>query len=99
MYGSVTGRNLFRFFLIVWGKFVFEEVVIQGKSITVPVKWVEGSRSAFLDLGISRCVGASFRWWRILSVIVFVFSEIIPQGRVAIGGALAPDPPRAHWSG
>ena len=41
---------------------MFEEVVAQGESITVPVKGVESSRSAFLDVGISRCLGASFRW-------------------------------------
>jgi len=41
---------------------VFEEVVTQGESVAVPVKGVEGSRSALPDFGISRCVGASFRW-------------------------------------
>ena len=63
------------------GKILFEEVVSQGESIAVPVKGVEGSRSAFPDSGISRCqcVGVSFRCQRILSVIVFVFSEIIPH--------------------
>ena len=44
------------------GKSVFEEVVTQGESVAVPVKGVEGSRSALLDSGIIRCVGASFRW-------------------------------------
>jgi len=61
LYGSVAGRNQFRFFLVVWGKFVFEEVVTQGESVAVPVKGVEGSRSALPDSGISRCVGASSR--------------------------------------
>jgi len=49
-------------FLVVWGKFVVEEVVTQGESTAVPVQGVEGSRSAFPDSGISRFVGASF-WW------------------------------------
>jgi len=62
LYGSVARRNHFRFFLVAWGKFVSEEVVTQGESIAVLVKGVEGSRSAFPDSGISRCVGASFRW-------------------------------------
>ena len=62
LYGSVAGRNQFRFFLVVWGKFVFEEVVTQGESIAVQVKGVEGSRSAFPDSGISGCVGAGFSW-------------------------------------
>jgi len=62
LYRSVAGKNQFRFFLVVWGKFLVEEVVTQGKSVAVPVKVVEGSRSALPDLGISRCVGASFRW-------------------------------------
>jgi len=62
LYGSVAGKNQFRFFLVVWGKFVVEEGVTQGESVAVPVKWVEGSRSTFPDLVISRCVGASFRW-------------------------------------
>ena len=43
------------------GKSVFEEVVTQGESVAVPVKGVEGSRSALPDSGISRCVGASSR--------------------------------------
>ena len=81
LYRIVAGGNQCRFFLVIWGKFVFEEVVTQGESIAVPVKGVEGSRSAFPDSGISRCqcVGVSFRCQRILSVIVFVFSEIIPH--------------------
>jgi len=58
---------------------VVEEVLTQGESIAVPIKRVEGSKSAFPDSGISGCVGASFRWKRILSVIVFIFSEIIPH--------------------
>jgi len=58
----VARRNQFRFFLVVWGKFVFEEVATQGESIAVPVKGVEVSRSALPDSGISRCVGARFRW-------------------------------------
>jgi len=29
----VAGRNQFRFFLVVWGKFVVEEVVTQGESV------------------------------------------------------------------
>ena len=62
MYISVAGRNKFRFFLVVWGNFVVEEVVIQGESVAVPVKRVEGSKSAFPDSGIVGCVGASFRW-------------------------------------
>jgi len=52
LYGSVAGRNQFRFFLVVWGNFEFEEVVNKGESIAVPVKVVEGSRSAFLDSSI-----------------------------------------------
>ena len=60
-------------------KFVVEEVVTQDESVTVPVKGIEGNRSAFPDSDIRRCVGASFRWYRILSVIAFVFSEIIPH--------------------
>jgi len=62
LYGSVAGKNQFRFFLVVWGKFVVEEVVTQGESVAVPVKRVEGSKSACPDSGISGCVGASFRW-------------------------------------
>jgi len=54
---------------------VVEEVVTKGESVAVPVQGVEGSRCAFPD----SCVGASFRWWRILCVIFFVFSEIIPH--------------------
>jgi len=38
LYGSVAGRNQFRFFVVVWGTFVFEEVVTQGESIALPVK-------------------------------------------------------------
>jgi len=34
LYGSVAGRNQFRFFLIVWGKFVFE-VVTQGSEVKI----------------------------------------------------------------
>jgi len=60
LYGSVAGKNQFCFFLVVWGKFVVEEVVTQGESIAV--KRVEGNKSAFPDSGISECVGASFRW-------------------------------------
>jgi len=41
---------------------VVEEVVTQGESVAVPLQGVEGSRSTFPDSGISRCVGASFRW-------------------------------------
>jgi len=41
---------------------VVEEVVTQGGSVAVSVQGVQGSRSAFPDSGISRCVGASFRW-------------------------------------
>jgi len=59
--GIVVGRNQFRFFFVVWGKFVVEEVVTQDESAAVPIKEVEGSRPAFPDSGISRCVGASFR--------------------------------------
>jgi len=62
LYGSVAGKNQFRFFLVVWGKFVVEEVMTQGESVAVPVKRVEGSKSAFPDSGIRGCVGASFRW-------------------------------------
>ena len=71
LYRIVARGNQCRFFLVIWGKFVFEEVVTQGESIAVPVKGVEGGRSAFPDASISRCVGTSFRWYRILSVIVF----------------------------
>jgi len=71
------GKNQFRFFLVKWGKFVVEEVVTQ--SVPVPVQGVEGNRSAFPDSGISGCVGASFRWWRILCVIFLYFLEIIPH--------------------
>jgi len=56
------GKNKFRFFLVVWGMFMVEEVVTQGESVTVPIKRVEGNKSAFADSGISGCVGASFRW-------------------------------------
>ena len=62
LYRSVAGKNQFRFFLVVWGKFVVEEVVTQGESVAVPVKRVEGSKSAFPDSGIVGCVGANFRW-------------------------------------
>ena len=62
LYGSVAGKNKFRFFLVVWEKFVVEEVVTQGESVAVPIKRVKGSKSAFPDSGISGCVGASFRW-------------------------------------
>ena len=31
------GENKFRFFLVVWGKFVVEEVMIQGEPVAVPV--------------------------------------------------------------
>jgi len=41
---------------------VVEEVATQGESVAVPVKGVEGSRSACPDSGISRCVGASLNW-------------------------------------
>jgi len=40
LYGSVARRNQFRFFLVVWGMFVFEKVVTQGESIAVLVKGV-----------------------------------------------------------
>jgi len=72
LYGGVAGKNKFRFFLVVWGKFVVEEEVTQGESVVVPIKRVEGSKSAFPDSGISHggCVGA---------MIVFLFSEIIPH--------------------
>jgi len=53
LYRSVARGNQCRFFLVISGKFVFEEVVTQGESIAVPVKGVEGSRSAFPDSGIS----------------------------------------------
>ena len=56
LYRIVARGNQCRFFLIIWGKFVFEEVATQGESIAVPVQGVEGSRSAFPDAGISRCV-------------------------------------------
>jgi len=61
LHGIVAGRNQFRFFFVVWGKFVVEEVVTQDESVAVQIKGVEGSRSAFPDSGISRCVGTSFR--------------------------------------
>jgi len=76
----------FASFSVVCGKFAVEEVVTQGESVAVPVQRVEGSKSAFPDLGISGCVGASFRWYRILSVIVFVFSEIIAHTRFCSAG-------------
>ena len=60
--GSVAGKNKFRFFLVVWGKFVVEEEVTQFESVVVPIKRVEGSKSAFPDSGISGCVGAGFSW-------------------------------------
>ena len=44
LYVIVAGRNQFRFCLVVWGKFVVEEVVTQCKSIAVPTKGAEGSR-------------------------------------------------------
>ena len=56
LYGIVAVKNQFRFFLVVCGNFVVEEVVTQGESAAVPVKGVEGSRSTLPDLGISRCV-------------------------------------------
>ena len=62
LYGSVSGKNQFRFFLIIWRQFVVEEVVTQGEFVAVAVKRVEGSKSTFPDSGISGCVGASFRW-------------------------------------
>ena len=62
LYRIVARGNQCRFFLVIWGKFVSEEVVTQGESVAVPVKRVEGSRSVFPDASISRCVGASFRW-------------------------------------
>ena len=43
-------------------KFVVEEVMTQGESVAVPVQGVEGSRAAFPDSGVRRCVAASFRW-------------------------------------
>ena len=51
----------FASFSSVWGKFVVEEVVTQGESVAVPIKRVEGNKSAFPDSGI-RCVGAGFSW-------------------------------------
>ena len=62
LYGIVTGRNQFRFFLVTWGKFVVKEVVTQSESSAVPIKGIEGNRSALPDSGISTCVGASLRW-------------------------------------
>jgi len=56
------GKNKVRFFLVVRGKVVVEEVVTQGESVAVPIKRVQGSKSAFPDSGIGGCVGASFRW-------------------------------------
>jgi len=40
MHGSMAGKNKFRFFLVVWGKFVVEEVVTQGESVAVQIKKV-----------------------------------------------------------
>ena len=40
LYRIVAGGNQCRFFLVIWGKFVFEEVVTQGESTAVPVKGV-----------------------------------------------------------
>jgi len=54
-------------------------VVPQGEFAAVPIKGVEGSRSALPNSGISRCVGVGLGWLRILSVIISVFSEIIPH--------------------
>ena len=34
----------------------------QVESVAVSINGVEGSRSALPDLGIRRCVGASFGW-------------------------------------
>jgi len=62
LYGSVAAKTQFCFFLVVWGKCLVEKVVTQGESVAVPVKGVEGSKSAFPDSGISRCDAASFRW-------------------------------------
>ena len=62
LYRIVARGNQYRFLLVIWGKFVLEMVVTQGESVEVPVKGVEGKRSAFPDAGISGCVGASFRW-------------------------------------
>jgi len=76
-YVIVAGKNEFHFFLIIWGKFVVEEVVTQGESVAVPIKGVEGSRSALPDLGVGRYVGVGFGRQRILCVIVVVFSEMI----------------------
>ena len=56
LYRIVAGENQCRFFLVIWGRFVFEEVVTQGESVAVPVKGVEGSRSAFPDSGISNAL-------------------------------------------
>ena len=47
LHASVAGKNKFRFFLVIWGKFVVEEVVTKGESVAVPIKRVEGSKSAF----------------------------------------------------
>ena len=55
--------ELWRFLLclVIWGKFVVEEVVTHGESVAVPIKGVEGSRFALPDSCIRRCVGARFR--------------------------------------
>ena len=38
LYRIVARGNQCRFFLVIWGKFVSEEVVTQGESVAVPVK-------------------------------------------------------------
>ena len=38
LYRIVARENQCRFFLVIWGKFVSEEVVTQGESVAVPVK-------------------------------------------------------------
>jgi len=40
LYKSVARKNQCRFFLVIWGEIVFEEVVTQGESTAVPVKGV-----------------------------------------------------------
>ena len=55
---------------------MFEEVVTQGESVAMPVKGVEGSRSTLPASGISRCVGATFRWYRLISFFPSLFSFI-----------------------
>ena len=54
----VAGRISFHFFLVILGKFVFEEVGTQGESVAKAIKGVEGTRCALPDSDISRCIGA-----------------------------------------